>query len=266
MTDAVPRAAAFFDLDKTIIAKPSMLAFSRPLRAEGLISRKAMLRGAYSQLLVRPGGADAEAVERMREHLTSLCVGWDVEQVRAIVHETLHDTVDPLVYSEAKELIREHTDSGHDVVVVSASGEEFVEPIARMLGASHSIGTRMSVADGRYTGEISFYCYGEKKADALNELARRNGYRLDDCYAYTDSMTDLPMLEAVGNPCAVNPNRALRKLATERCWQVRTFSGTVSLAEKLPSASGTTVAATAVGVGAVAAGATWYGLHRRKRG
>lgn len=258
--------AAFFDLDKTIIAKSSMLAFSGALRAEGLINRKAMLRSAYAQLLVRPGGGDAESVERMRDHITSLCAGWDVDQVRAIIRETLHDSVDPIVYSEAKELIAEHVASGHDVVVISASGEEFVAPIARMLGAAHSVGTRMVVVDGRYTGEIEYYCYGEQKAAALADLAHRNGYRLADCYAYTDSTTDLPMLEAVGHPCVVNPSRALRKLAGERSWEVRTFSGAVSLTDKLPSPSGTAVAATALGVGAVAAaGATWYGLHRRKQ-
>jgi HAD superfamily hydrolase (TIGR01490 family) len=258
--------AAFFDLDKTIIATSSMLAFSGPMKAEGLISRKAMLRSAYAHLLFVLGGADAEAVQRVRDQLTSLCTGWDVSQVRAIVEETLHDAVDPLVYAEAKELIARHAADGHDVVVISASGEEVVGPIARMLGATHSIGTRMVVAHGRYTGGIDFYCYGEEKAAALRELAERNGYELASCYAYTDSVTDLPMLEAVGHPCVVNPNRALRKLAAEREWSARTFSNPVSLRSRLGASSATTVAATALGVGAVAAaGATLYGLRRRTR-
>jgi HAD superfamily hydrolase (TIGR01490 family) len=256
------RVAAFFDLDKTIIAKSSTLAFSRPFYQGGLINRRAALRGAYAQLLFLQGGADAEQIERMRAHLTALCQGWDVAQVRAIVDETLHDIVDPLVYAEAADLIAEHRAQGHDVVVVSASGAEIVAPIALMLGATHSAATRMTVADGRYTGAIDFYCYGENKAVAIRELALANGYDLTRCHAYTDSITDLPMLELVGCPAAVNPNRALRKLAVQRGWQVLSFSKPVPLRARIATPTGgVLVAATAVGL---AAGVTWYGLRRRR--
>jgi HAD superfamily hydrolase (TIGR01490 family) len=241
------------------------LAFSRPFYQGGLINRRAALRTAYVRLMFFQSGSDAEQVERMRAHLTSLCQGWDVEQVRSIVEETLHDIVDPLVYAEAAELIAEHRAQGHDVVVVSASGEEMVAPIAALVGATHSVGTRMAVADGRYTGEIDFYCYGEQKAAAMRDLAAANGYDLADCFAYTDSMTDLPMLEAVGHPSAVNPNRTLRKVAAQREWPVLAFSDPVPLRAKIASpAGGMVVAATAVGLGAVAAGVTWYGLRRRR--
>lgn len=259
------RVAAFFDLDKTIIASSSTLAFSRPFYQGGLINRRAALRSAYARLMFVQHGTDAEQVERLRAHLTSLCQGWDVAQVRSIVEETLHDIVDPLVYAEAAELIREHREQGHDVVVVSASGEEMVRPIAELVGATYSVGTRMSVADGRYTGEIDFYCYGEQKAVAIRELAAANGYDLAACHAYSDSITDLPMLEAVGHPAAVNPNRALRKVAIQRGWPVLTFSAPVPLRAKIATPTGgMVVAATAVGLGAVAAGVTWYGIRRRR--
>lgn len=259
------RVAAFFDLDKTIIAKSSTLAFSRPFYQEGLINRRAALRSAYAQLMFMQGGADAEQVDRMRAHLTTLCQGWDVGQVRSIVEETLHDIVDPLVYAEAAELIAEHRAQGHDVVVVSASGEEMVAPIAAMVGATHSAATRMAVAEGRYTGEIDFYCYGENKAVAIRELASANGYDLARCHAYTDSITDLPMLDVVGHPSAVNPNRALRKVATQRGWPVLSFSAPVPLRSRIVSPTGgVVIAATAVGLGAVAAGVTWYGIRRRR--
>jgi HAD superfamily hydrolase (TIGR01490 family) len=259
------RVAAFFDLDKTIIAKSSTLAFSRRFRQEGLINRRAALRSAYAQFVFMQAGADAEQMDRMREHLTRLAAGWDVEQVRSIVEETLHDIVDPLVYAEATELINTHREQGHDVVVVSASGEEIVTPIAAMVGATHSIGTRMVVADGRYTGEIGFYCYGENKALAITELAEEKGYLLAECHAYTDSNTDLPMLEVVGHPTAVNPNRPLRKVAIARDWPVLSFSNPISLRARISTpAGGAVVAATAVGLGAVAAGVTWYGIRRRR--
>jgi len=259
--------AAFFDLDKTVIAKSSTLAFSRPFFDSGLINRRGVLKSAYAQFVFAFSGADADQVERMRAHLTSLCAGWDVRQVRSIVEETLHDIVDPLVYAEATQLIAEHRDAGHDVVVISAAGEEIVTPIAQMLGATYSVGTRMVSVDGRYTGEIDFYCYGENKATAIKQLAAERGYELDACHAYSDSITDLPMLEAVGQPNVVNPDRALRAIATERSWPTLTFSKPVSLRSRIHPPSGTAVAVTAIGLGLATAGAaTWYGIHRlRKR-
>jgi HAD superfamily hydrolase (TIGR01490 family) len=266
MTEAPKRVAAFFDLDKTVIAKSSTLAFSRPFFQGGLINRRAVLKSAYAQFVFMQSGADADQVDRMRAHLTALCEGWDIEQVRSIVEETLHDIVDPLIYAEAAELITEHRELGHDVVVVSASGEEIVRPIGRMIGATESVGTQMVAAEGRYTGEIEFYCYGENKAVAMKQLAVERNYDLAECHAYTDSITDVPMLEAVGHPSAVNPDRALRKLAADRGWPVLTFSKPVSLRSRFHMPSGTAVAITAASIGAVAAaGATWYGIRRRKR-
>lgn len=263
-----PRVAAFFDLDKTVIAKSSTLAFSRPFFQEGLINRRAVLKSAYAQFVFMLAGADADQMDRMRAHITSLCTGWDVEQVNAVVEETLHDIVDPLVYKEATQLITEHQELGHDVVVLSASGEEVVAPIAKLLGATHSAGTRMVVAEGRYTGEVEFYCSAENKATAARQLAEQHGYDLAECRAYSDSLTDLPLLEAVGHPTVVNPDRGLRKEATQRGWPTLAFEHPVSLHARIPTPSGTAVTAAAVGMGAVAAaGAAWYGLRywRRRR-
>jgi HAD superfamily hydrolase (TIGR01490 family) len=257
--------AAFFDLDKTIIASSSALAFSKPLLRQGLISRRAALKSAYAQLVFSLSGADEDRTERMRAEISALCTGWDVAQVRAIVNETLHDIVDPLVYAEAAELIASHKEQGHDVIVLSAAGDEVVAPIAAMLGATRSVATRMEIVDGRYSGQVEFYCYGEQKAVAAKQLAADHGYDLTRCYAYTDSSTDVPMLEVVGNPHAVNPDRALRRTATERGWPVLIFSNPVSLRSRIPSPSPAALAV-GVGIGAMAAaGVTWYGLTRRKR-
>lgn len=258
------RTAAFFDLDKTVLAKSSTLAFSKPFFSQGLINRRAVLKSSYAQFLFLMSGADHEQMDRMRTYLTNMCAGWDVEQVKAIVGETLHDIVDPLVFAEAAELIADHKLCGRDVVVVSASGEEIVAPIARALGATHAMATRMVVEDGKYTGDIAFYCYGEGKAEAVLALADREGYALEHCYAYSDSITDLPMLATVGHPTVVNPDRTLRKEAATRGWPVRTFSKPVSLRDRLPAPSGAAVATTAaVGVSALAAGALTYSLLRR---
>ena len=258
------RTAAFFDLDKTVIAKSSTLAFSKPFFDQGLINRRAVLKSTYAQFFFLMSGADHDQMDRMRSYVTNMCAGWDVEQVKSIVGETLHDIVDPLVFAEAANLIADHRLCGRDVVIVSASGEEIVAPIARALGATHAMATRMVVEDGKYTGDVAFYCFGEGKVEAIRELAAGEGYALEHCYAYSDSITDLPMLEAVGHPAVVNPDRALRKESAARGWPVLTFSRPVSLRDRIPAPSGAAVATTAaVGVSALAAGALTYSLLRR---
>ncbi|ONM47423.1 HAD-IB family hydrolase [Nocardia donostiensis] len=259
------RVAAFFDLDKTVIAKSSTYLFSKPFYAQGLLNRRAVLESSYAHFLFLLSGADHDQMERMRAHLTNMCAGWDVEQVKSIVAETVHELVDPLIYAEAMDLIADHKIRGHDVVIVSASGEEVVAPIAEALGATHTAATRMVVADGKYTGEVDFYCYGEGKVSAIEKLAATEGYDLSRSYAYSDSITDLPLLSAVGHPTAVNPDRALRREAAARGWPVLTFSSPVSLWSRFQAPASTTVAATLmVGVSAIVAGAVSYRLLRRR--
>ncbi|HLN76313.1 MAG TPA: HAD-IB family hydrolase [Nocardioidaceae bacterium] len=258
------RPAAFFDLDKTIIAKSSTLAFSRSFYAGGLISRGSVLRSAYAQFVYLVGGADHDQMEKMREFLSELSAGWDVQTVRDIVADTLHHIVDPLVYDEAVSLIEEHHLAGRDVVIVSASGAEVVEPIGEMLGADGVIATRMEMADGKYTGQIEFYAYAENKATAIEKLARDKGYDLSRSYAYSDSMTDVHMLEIVGHPYAVNPDKELRKIAAARGWPVLWFTRPVALTRRmrLPS-SRPTLAAIALGTAASVGGAVYLAARRR---
>jgi HAD superfamily hydrolase (TIGR01490 family) len=265
MLSSVHRSAAFFDLDKTIIARSSALAFGRPFRAGGLINRRAALKAAYAQLVYLVAGADEDQMDRMRDYITEMCTGWDVQQVKDIVAETLFEIVDPLIYDEAAGLIEDHKANGREVVIVSSSGEEVVGPIGELVGADRVIATRMVVADGRYTGEVDYYAYGPTKAAAMRELAEAAGYDLADCYAYSDSITDLPMLEAVGHPAAVNPDRALRRAARERDWPILVFTRPVSLRSRLAGLRGPRrpMVGTAVGVGAAVAGIAWYAARRR---
>jgi phosphoserine phosphatase len=190
-----------------------------------------------------------------------------VQQVREIVAETLHDLIDPIIYDEAASLIEEHHAAGRDVVIVSASGSEVVEPIGEMLGADHVVATRMVVEDGAYNGEIEHYVYGPAKAEAIAELAESQGYDLERSFAYSDSATDIPMLEAVGHPYAVNPDRALRKEAVARQWPVLTFSRPVRLNQRIPSLSmpsGPALVMAAVGAAAATAGLVWLASRRRR--
>jgi len=234
------RSAAFFDLDKTIIAKSSTLAFSKPFFEGGLLSRRAVLRSAYAQFMFSVSGADHDQLEKMRAYLTQMVAGWDVEVVRQSVNETLHSIIDPIVFDEAVELIEHHQAAGRDVVIVSASGmivsasgTEVVEPIGEMLGVDHVIATTLVEKDGRYTGDVDFYAYGPNKAKAMEQLAAERGYDLAESYAYSDSETDAPMLAAVGHPFAVNPDKTLRRMAEENGWPILTFARPVALRRRL---------------------------------
>jgi HAD superfamily hydrolase (TIGR01490 family) len=261
------RAAAFFDLDKTVIAKSSTLAFGKPFYKGGLVNRRAVLKSSYAQFVYLLQGADETQMDRMRDYLKTLCAGWSVEQVKAIVAETLHDLIDPLVYDEAVALFEEHHAAGRDVVIVSSSGEEVVGPIGAMLGVDRVIATRMVVEDGAYTGDIAFYAYGEGKAEAIRELAEAQGYDLAASYAYSDSMTDLPMLEVVGHPTTVNPDRALRRVAAERGWPVREFGRPVRMTTRIgsmPTPPGPPMAYAGVAVAAGALGVAWWAGRRNK--
>jgi HAD superfamily hydrolase (TIGR01490 family) len=261
---AVGRSAAFFDLDKTVIAKSSALAFGRPFYRDGLITRRDVVKAAYAQLLFRVGGADEQTMARTRDYLAELCKGWRVDQVRQIVAETLHDLINPYVYAEAATLVEEHRTAGRDVVLVSTSGDEMVRPIGEQLGVTDVIATRMRVEDGRYTGEVEFYAAGPNKVAAVREMAQARDYDLTESYAYSDSVTDVPLLEMVGHPNAVNPDRGLRKVAQERNWPVLEFRHPVPLGRRLRERPVVPLAAAAVGVGVgVAIGVAWYGRRRR---
>jgi len=216
--------AAFFDLDKTIISRSSTLAFVPSFYRHGLINRAQAVRGGVAQLVYRAGGADPRQIERLKEQVARACRGWPVERVTEIVTTHLTETIGPIIYAEARRLVESHQQAGRDVFIVSTAGQEMVGPIGAMLGVSGVIATRMRHADGRYTGECEFYAYGEAKAQRMRQLADERGYALTDCFAYSDSHTDLPMLEAVGYPHAVNPDRQLRRVAASRGWPVLAFA------------------------------------------
>lgn len=268
MLGTMDRTAAFFDLDKTVIASSSMLAFCGQFYTAGLIGRKEVIRSAYGRALYLIAGADHSRMERLRTELSALVTGWQVQTVRDIVAETLHKVVEPLIYDEARELIAWHRTKGHDVVLVSSAGEDVAVPVGRFLGFDRIISTRMAVKDGCYTGEIEFYAYADQKVTAIQELATELGYDLKECFGYSDSITDLPLLRAVGRPYVVNPDRALRRVAGEQAWPVlefrkngRTGNGPLLYEMVRASRSGANLAV----AGVVIAGLVWAGRRRTRR-
>jgi HAD superfamily hydrolase (TIGR01490 family) len=257
--------AAFFDLDKTVIAKASMVAFSRSLYREGMISRSTILRALWGQLVYLHLGASDEKLARMRESVLKLTKGWEQARIGEIVVETLEEIVQPIIYAEALELIEEHRAAGRRVFIVSASPVEIVEPLGRYLGVDEVIASRARLdEDGRYTGEMEVYAYGPYKAEIMRQRAEAEGFDLSRSYAYSDSYTDAPMLEAVGNPVAVNPDRVLLKLARDRGWEVRQFVRPVRLRTRVSAPPpGPTAAVGGAVVAGIAGGVLWWRMRQR---
>jgi len=185
--------------------------------------------------------------------------------VKQIVRETLDDVLTPIIYAEALELIEQHRLAGRKTVIVSSSPIETVEPIGEHLGVDDVIATRARLdADGRYTGELEFYAYGAHKAEAIREMAVAEGLDLAGSYAYSDSITDLPILELVGHPVAVNPDRELTRVAREREWDVRYFQHPVRLRDRVPvPPRGPTLAAGTVAAAIGTAIVLLFWLRRR---
>ncbi|MDZ7734620.1 MAG: HAD-IB family hydrolase [Acidimicrobiia bacterium] len=261
--------AAFFDLDKTVIAKASMAAFGRPLYRAGMISSWLVLRAMWGQFVFQLFGADENRMRKVRESALRITRGWEQSRINAIVRDTLTDVIEPIVFDEALDLIRYHQSHGRRVFIISASPEEIVAPLAQYLGVDEAIATRAELDDeGRYTGDVEFYAYGPFKAEAIRSVAELEDIDLEESYAYSDSATDIPMLEAVGHAVAVNPDRELARTATREGWEIRHFEHGVPLRERValpPPGKTAAVAGGAVAVGAVIA-VWWFVRARPARG
>lgn len=257
--------AAFFDLDKTVIARASMVAFGAPFQRAGLLSRWVLLRALWGQLVYLWLGADEQKLVKTRDAALKLTKGWDQARVRAIVREAIDEVIEPIVFEEALELIRHHKAEGRLVVIVSASPTEVVEPLGEHLGVDLALGSVARIdADGRYSGELERYCYGPEKPVAMQELADQRGIDLSASYAYSDSATDLPMMELVGHAVAVNPDRTLLRVARERGWEVVRFVKPVRLRDRvpMPTPAQAAVGGGGLGVAALAGTVVFWWLRR----
>lgn len=241
--------AAFFDLDKTIIATSSAFAFGKEFLHNGMITRQEAWDLYLSKAQYMLMGQSSEKMDSTRDALAQMVAGWDVKDIQRITRDTLREVVAPAIYAEARQLIDDHVAAGHHVIIISASAKILVEPIAEELGVDTVVATEMAIENGKLTGEITHYLKGDAKAEAVRQFAAEHGFDLDNSYAYSDSATDIPMLELVGNPVAVNPDRALKKHALTNGWQARTFKNPEPLIQ-MPNAR-------EVGIGAgVIAGVT----------
>jgi HAD superfamily hydrolase (TIGR01490 family) len=213
--------AAFFDLDRTLLRRSSALALAPAFRRRGIITRRMMVEAAAWQVLFMLRGASHEAVRRAAEDGLLLLRGHTPEDMRELVAESMETVLRPLVYAQSLDLVERHRSRGEPVYIVSATLQEIVQAIADDLGFDGALGTICEVVDGAYTGKAIRALHAEAKADCIRTL----DHDLAASTAYSDSHTDLPFLEAVGHPVAVNPDRALRKIAAARAWPIMEFRG-----------------------------------------
>ena len=221
----MPRAAAFFDIDRTLISQSATLALAPAFRRAGLISNRQLLRSLLWHLAYRSNGASLQDLERAAHRGFAAMKGWRPDVVTEIVEAELTRTLLPLAYLDALEVVRRHRAEGRVLIAISGSLAEIVEPLALALGLDGGIGSRAEVGlDGRFTGRPAVVCFGRTKVRSLELAADRLDLDLRASAAYTDSHTDLPLLERVGQPHAVNPDSELREVAALRGWPVLQFS------------------------------------------
>ena len=217
------RGAAFFDLDKTLMEGSSAIHFGRAAHRAGLMTRRQMVRDALEHLRFRVYGSTDEKTDALRSRILEGIAGTSVKDLARLGPEVLAGIL-PRVYPEMLRVAWGHQDAGRPTYIVTAASQELADVLARVLVLDGGIGMRSEVRDGVYTGRPEGpFTYREGKAQAIRELAEREGVDLSASYAYSDSESDLPMLRCVGHPVAVNPDLALERIAREEGWQVMHF-------------------------------------------
>ena len=244
-------SAAFFDLDRTLISGSSAFDIALAARKAGYLRTTQLARDAVSAIMFKLRGASDDKSEAVRQRILGAVTGMRQEDLVGLNTGVLPKLLDK-IRPEARRLLDLHRHAGRSTYIVSASPVEIVEPLATALGMTAGIGTRSSVVDGVYTGELDGpFCYGPGKVEAIEELARWDGLDLAQCYAYSDSASDLPMLEAVGHPVAVNPDAALERHAAANGWPIVHFSQRTKAVIRRVAAG---VGATAIGAASFAGG------------
>jgi HAD superfamily hydrolase (TIGR01490 family) len=241
------RAAAFFDLDKTLMAGSSGMQFARVATRQGIIGRRQLASWGVEHLRYRLRGTTDERTSEVLKVARELITGVPEKAIARMEPEVMAEIL-PRVFPQMLDEVHAHQDAGRPTFIVSAAGNGIVESLARVLGMEGGIGTRYEVdGEGNFTGRLDGpFVYGPGKVEAMQRFADRHEIDLETSYAYSDSLSDLPMLRAVGNPVAVNPDPPLAEIAKAEGWQTMRFE---RLGRRL-IALAVTVLATVAGLGA----------------
>jgi HAD superfamily hydrolase (TIGR01490 family) len=240
------RGAAFFDLDRTLMAGSSGLYWARAARGAGLLTRRRIARYGWENVKFRLRGSTDQATDRVRREVGEMISGQRVLDLQRLAPKVLAGVL-PRLYPQMLEVAHAHQDAGRPVYICTAASQEMAEMLAHVLSFDGALGARSEVVDGYYTGRPAGpFTYREGKAVAMRELAAAVGIDLAASYAYSDSGSDLPMLRTVGHPVVVNPDAELRRVAREEGWEVMRFE---QLGRRLKAAAAVAFAAL-VGTGA----------------
>ena len=240
---AAAEAAAFFDLDRTLMAGSSGFHWARAAYRAGLVSRGRLAADAWENLKFRLRGSTDEATDAVRERVGKMIAGQRVRDLGRLAPQVLAGVL-PRLYPQMLRVAYDHQDAGRRVYICTAASQEMADMMAHVLDFDGAVGSRSEIVDGRYTGRPGGpFAYREGKAQLMRELAAEQGIDLEASYAYSDSESDLPMLRAVGHPVAVNPDSALARLAREEGWEILRFD---TLGRRLKVAAAL-IAFTAVG-------------------
>jgi HAD superfamily hydrolase (TIGR01490 family) len=252
---AEPRGAAFFDLDRTLIEGSSALHFGRAAYKHGMVSRRQIVRDVWANLKFRVRGSTDEGTQELRGRILDAIAGQRVVDLQRLGPDVLAGIL-PLLYRHVLDEAYAHQDAGRPAYIVTAASQELAEVLAAVLVFDGGIGMRSEVRDGVYTGRPEGpFTYREGKAEAIREIAEREGIDLDESYAYSDSESDLPMMRAVGHPVAVNPDAALEKVARAEGWRIMRFDRLGPMLR---------IGAAALAVALVGAGVGWASRNGRR--
>jgi HAD superfamily hydrolase (TIGR01490 family) len=250
------QSAAFFDLDKTLMQGSSAFHFGRASYKAGHLSKRQMAKDVWANVQFRLKGSTDEATDALRKRVYESIAGHRVVELARLTPEILTGIL-PRVYPEMLEVAWRHQDAGRPTYIVTAASQEIAELLAHVLVFDGGIGARSEVRDGVYTGRPEGpFTYREGKAEAIRQVAEREGYDLSESWAYSDSESDLPMLRSVGHPVAVNPDDELEKVAREEGWEIMRFD---TLRRRLR------VATAAGGMALLGVGGSWVASRVRPR-
>ena len=249
--------AAFFDLDKTLIEGSSGVHFARAAYRSGMIGRRELVIDLWANVKFRLEGSTDEGSEEIRDRILAAIAGVPVKDLQRLASSVLAGVL-PRLYPEMLRTAYEHQDAGRPAFIVTAASHEMAELMAHVLAFDGGIGTRSEIEDGVYTGRPGGpFTYRAGKAEEIERVADKRGIDLSESYAYSDSESDLPMLELVGNPVAVNPDSALLAIARERGWRVIHFD---KLARRLK------IGAALAAVGLLGGGGGYVAARLKPRG
>jgi len=220
-----PGAAAFFDVDNTMIMGASLYYFAKGLAARNYFTTRDVAKFVWQQAKFRVAGTeDPDDVLTIRNNALAFVAGRTVDEIVSAGEEIYDESMADRIWAGTRALAQQHLDAGQRVWLITATPIELADLIAQRLGLTGALGTISEIQNGSYTGRlVGEPMHGEAKAVAIRALAEREGLDLNRCAAYSDSANDVPMLSMVGRPVAVNPDSELKAIARARGWEVRDF-------------------------------------------